>query len=223
VAEHALAAAVESAVAPANESAPARSTEPKAATAAKPINESAGKALSKAGVVAIAGALLGVTAAVEIVKISSRPPAPLPAASSQPSSPAPPAQAPVQAQAQPPAQTKPPAPAQAPKDEAPKDADVKGEIAFQAQPEVPPAIAGKIQGHIRVSVRVQVDTEGNVAQATIDTSGPSQYFAKQALNAARKWKFRPAWIGGRTAASEWILHFQFGPDQTTVQAVEESP
>ncbi len=178
------------------------------AQAAEPIGKSTGKALSKAGVMAIVGALLAVGVALAVLRTSSRHTTPSPAALPQPSSFAPPA-------------PKPQSPAPAVKTL--KGSVVKGEIVFQALPDVPRKIAGTIHGHVRVGVRVQVDPEGNVVQASIDSPGPSRYFADQALHAAQKWKFTPAWVSGRTVASVWILHFQFVPTQTELNAVEKSP
>ena len=96
-------------------------------------------------------------------------------------------------------------------------------MASRVLPNVPEKIAAAIQGHLVVVVRVQVDTQGNVVQASFDYPGTSRYFANQALNAAEKWKFTPAWVGGRTIASVWILEFHFTSAQTDATAVEESP
>ncbi len=74
-----------------------------------------------------------------------------------------------------------------------------------------------------MAIRVQVDPDGHVVQASIDSQGPSRYFADQALHAAEKWKFTPAWVGGRTVASVWVLQFQFASTQTGADAVEKNP
>lgn len=100
---------------------------------------------------------------------------------------------------------------------------VKGEATTRSLPEIPAKVSGAIHGHIKVAIRVQVDSQGNVTQASIDSTGPSHYFADQALRAAQKWKFTPAWIGGRMVPSTWLLHFQFGQAGTETSAQEESP
>jgi TonB family protein len=116
-----------------------------------------------------------------------------------------------------------PAPIPAPAAEPPKGGVVKGSVAHQALPDIPREIIGAIQGHVKVSVRVEVDPEGNVSQASIDSPGPSRYFANQALHAAQNWKFTPAQVDGRAAVSTWLLQFQFGQSQSAVTAIEESP
>jgi TonB family protein len=99
----------------------------------------------------------------------------------------------------------------------------KGEVASRALPEVPAKIAATVRGHVRVSIRVHADAQGVPTDASIDSAGPSRYFARQALEAAQKWKFTPAWVGGRTVESVWILHFEFSSSQTTASAQEVSP
>jgi TonB family protein len=145
--------------------------------------------------------------------------------------PQPPVPAPTAAPA-PPAATAPspsraptagPAPAPAPAAESSKGGVVKGSVAHQALPDIPTKILDAIQGRVKVSVRVEVDPEGNVSQASIDSPGPSRYFANQALHAAQNWTFTPAQVDGRAAVSTWLLRFQFGQSQSAVTATEESP
>jgi TonB family protein len=100
---------------------------------------------------------------------------------------------------------------------------VKGEVASRATPDVPQPILDTIQGHVRVRIRVQVDSQGKVADAAIDDPGTSRYFAAKALASARNWKFTPAQVGGHSAASAWILHFQFGQTGTTITPIETAP
>jgi TonB family protein len=115
----------------------------------------------------------------------------------------------------------PPSPAPAPQPHT--SAVVKGAVADRAAPSVPQEILNTIQGHVRVRIGVQVDASGNVADASIDSPGPSRYFANRALETARNWKFRPAERDGRAVASQWILEFQFGQDGTTITPTETSP
>jgi TonB family protein len=152
-----------------------------------------------------------------------------------PSSPAPAPQPPVQeplAASAPPAATS-PAPSRAPTAEtepaaapvvqAAKAGVVKGSVAQQDLPDISTKILHTIQGHLQVRIRVEVDPEGNVSQASIDLPGSSPYFANQSLHAAEKWKFTPAQIDGRATASTWLLLFQFDQSQTAVTPSEESP
>jgi TonB family protein len=59
-----------------------------------------------------------------------------------------------------------------------------------------------------------VDAAGNVANAEIDSPGPSRYFADLALKAAWRWEFTPPESGGRSVPSEWLIRFEFSPSGT---------
>jgi TonB family protein len=85
----------------------------------------------------------------------------------------------------------------------------QGSVLQQVQPEVSRGAQNTITGHIKVSVRVEVDGSGNVSQARLVSPGPSKYFANRALEAARRWKFNPPQVNGQPAASEWTLRFEF--------------
>ena len=82
-------------------------------------------------------------------------------------------------------------------------------VVHQVLPDVPRSASNTIHGHVRVGVKVMVDASGNVTHASLESAGPSRYFARLALEAAREWKFTPA-------SSEWILHFAFGRTSTEV-------
>jgi TonB family protein len=62
----------------------------------------------------------------------------------------------------------------------------------QVIPDIPRSALDTIRGTIRVSVRVIVDEQGAVLAATADDAGPSRYFERRALEAAKKWMFAPA-------------------------------
>jgi TonB family protein len=100
---------------------------------------------------------------------------------------------------------------------------VKGGVASQSTPEVPQSVLDTVQGHVRVRVRVEVDSQGKVTDAAIDDAGPSRYFAAKALAAARDWTFTPAQVSGQPAGSTWMLHFSFGRSGATVTPVETNP
>jgi len=85
---------------------------------------------------------------------------------------------------------------------------------------VPAAAAHSIHGEVNVKVRVAVDPSGNVASAEFESEGPSKYFSKLAMDAAQKWKFKPAEANGQAVASAWILQFQFTQDGTDVVPVQ---
>ena len=84
-------------------------------------------------------------------------------------------------------------------------------------PDVPPSARATVIGRVRVSVRVTVDPQGNVANAEFDSPGPSHYFSRLAMEAAQGWKFVPD-LSATTRA--WILQFGFGNDDTVVTPVK---
>ena len=96
----------------------------------------------------------------------------------------------------------------------------QGAVAERVLPDVSVSARNTIQGKIRVSVRVTVNPAGEVTEASLASPGPSKYFANKALEAARRWKFKPAEVDGRSVSSEWILRFQFGRTGTEVVPTE---
>lgn len=59
-------------------------------------------------------------------------------------------------------------------------------------PDVSRGARETIRGTIRVSIRVIVDQQGAVVAASTDEPGPSRYFERLALEAAKQWTFAPA-------------------------------
>jgi len=94
----------------------------------------------------------------------------------------------------------------------------KGAVAQQVMPDVPAKASATIHGTIRVGVQVHVDPSGSVSDASIDSQGPSKYFANLALKAAQSWKFTP-----QTAPSSWQLEFAFRQGGTDVTPSEQTP
>jgi TonB family protein len=99
----------------------------------------------------------------------------------------------------------------------------KGSVLQQVNPEVSQNALNTITGRVKVSVQVEVDSSGNVSEAKLVSAGPSKYFANRALAAARGWKFDPAQVAGRAAASEWMLRFQFAKTSVQVFRAEIKP
>ena len=93
---------------------------------------------------------------------------------------------------------------------------VSGAVAERVQPNISQGARNTIQGKIRVAVRLSVDSAGNVTDAKLTTPGPSKYFANQALQSARKWRFTPPQINGQPTASAWLLKYQFGRGGTEI-------
>jgi len=104
----------------------------------------------------------------------------------------------------------------------PPEAPVRNEIIQRVLPKVPSEASRTIQGRVKVSVRVRVDPSGNVAEAKLDSTGPSKYFAQLALQAARRWKFAPASDIDPGRPREWVLHFEFERAGTKVAPVRRA-
>jgi TonB family protein len=88
-------------------------------------------------------------------------------------------------------------------------------------PDVSKSATNTIQGTLKVRIRVTIDSAGNVANATFESPGPSQYFARKAMEAAQRWKFAPPENG--QALTAWILRFQFKKSGTTVVPSPATP
>ena len=108
----------------------------------------------------------------------------------------------------------------------PAGGPVQGGARQRVLPDVPQSALNTIRGTVRVTVKVAVDPSGNVVEATLDSAGPSKYFARLALEAARQWKFSPARNEGGHVRNEWILEFRFqrtGPEASLTGAPDGGP
>jgi TonB family protein len=121
------------------------------------------------------------------------------------------------------AQTEPPPVSHGPALTRTTNAVVKGAVLEQVLPDVPKSASDTITGTVRVRVKVAVDAAGNVSDATLDSAGPSKYFANLALRAARRWKFKPAQKNDQDIPSEWMLNFGFKNTSNTVSPRELAP
>ena len=99
----------------------------------------------------------------------------------------------------------------------------KGEVLDQVLPEVSQKARDTIQGSVRVSVKVHVDSAGAVSGAELDSAGPSKYFADVALQAARRWAFTPPEVAGKSVESDWLLRFVFTQTDTKVTPTQTAP
>lgn len=91
-------------------------------------------------------------------------------------------------------------------------------VVHEEIPSISASSRSTIRGHVRVSVRVIVDSSGRVVRDNLDNPSSSSYFNRVASEASRKWRFAAADQGSR----EWLLRFEFGRDGTTVRAVPRS-
>jgi TonB family protein len=86
-------------------------------------------------------------------------------------------------------------------------------------PDIPRHARGTIRGHIKIAVRVTVDSSGNVVDEALENPGPSRYFGRLASAAAKKWKFAPA---DDQASRKWLLRFEFTRGGATGYAARAS-
>src|SRR3989440_716875 len=99
----------------------------------------------------------------------------------------------------------------------------RGDVLDEVLPDAPAKARATIRGVVRVSVRVQVDPTGNVAEAALDSAGPIKYFPGLALKAARNWQFASPEIGGLRAPTEWLIRFQFSPSGSKAFPKQTAP
>jgi len=109
------------------------------------------------------------------------------------------------------------------RESAPQGAGAKGAVSQQVLPRVSPSARHTIEGKIKVAVRVDVDPSGSVKDARLVSPGPSKYFARVALEAARDWKFTPPQVQGQAVPSQWILRFGFRRTDTEVVPTQTDP
>ncbi len=83
-------------------------------------------------------------------------------------------------------------------------------------PDVPWSARRTIRGHIKVWVRVILEQDGSVFAAVADRSGPSRYFQRLAIEAAKKWTFPPVDTPSRRVMQ---IRFDFSRDGTTARTV----
>lgn len=118
-----------------------------------------------------------------------------------------------------------PAPTRPPVQQSPQPSGgtVQGEVAKQAMPNVAASANRTIHGKVDVAVRVKVNPSGTVDNAVLESRAQSRYFTAKALEAARKWTFKPAQQDGHAVASVWTLRFRFTRGGAEVHAVPVSP
>lgn len=147
----------------------------------------------------LAPVILGIAAAVVLSWVGIRmfgthravPPPASPAAAANPQTPSPTAQPVAPSPAAPAARTRAP-------DAVP--------VVHAEMPDVPARARQTIRGRIRVSVRAIVNSDGKVDATLAEQPGPSRYFERLAIEAARKWTFPPVAAPARRVA---LLRFEF--------------
>ncbi|HEV3480850.1 MAG TPA: TonB family protein, partial [Candidatus Acidoferrales bacterium] len=91
------------------------------------------------------------------------------------------------------------------------------DVIHRVIPDAPQGALDTIRGTVRVSIRVSVTPAGEVSEVTIDSPGPSKYFAKLAQQAAQQWKFAPG------IATDWILRFEFSATGVKAFSAQAAP
>ncbi|PYV54281.1 MAG: hypothetical protein DMG91_14980 [Acidobacteria bacterium] len=90
-------------------------------------------------------------------------------------------------------------------------------VVRQVLPQISAGARSTVTGRVRVSIRARVDAEGNVMRTSFDSHGPSEYFARKAMEASQEWKF--ARSAGETL---WVIRFGFGRKDTLASATRLS-
>jgi len=96
--------------------------------------------------------------------------------------------------------------------------DAQSGVVQRVMPQVSPSARRTIQGKIKVRVRAGVDAAGNVSSATFESAGPSKYFSRISMEAAREWKFVPAEAAEQSGSREWRIQFAFTRVNTEASA-----
>jgi TonB family protein len=91
-------------------------------------------------------------------------------------------------------------------------------VVQQVLPDVPQKARDTIQGTLRVSVRLHVDPSGSVTDAEFASPGPSKYFARLAMQAAKSWKFIP---NHQDDEREFLVRFDFNNTETKAFVTRE--
>lgn len=99
----------------------------------------------------------------------------------------------------------------------PSDAATSPSALHEVIPDVPWSARRTLRGHIKVWVRVIVDQDGSVSGAFVDRTGPSRYFQRLAIEAAKEWTFPPPVDTPSRRLMQ--VRFDFSRDGTTGHAV----
>jgi TonB family protein len=87
------------------------------------------------------------------------------------------------------------------------------EVSHRVIPEASDRARNTIHGTVRIGVRVQINSDGTVSSADLDSPVASQYFSDLALKAARQWRFVPS------GSSSALLRFDFTNSAATASVI----
>lgn len=99
----------------------------------------------------------------------------------------------------------------------------RGEVLNEVLPKPPQKALNTIHGSFHVIVKVQVDAAGNVVDSSLDSPGPSRYFAGLAEKAAGQWQFSGAEASGHGIPSTWLIRFEFTSAGVHATAQQSTP
>ena len=99
--------------------------------------------------------------------------------------------------------------------------DGRGQVERRVMPAVSSGARSAMARPVLVLIRVTVNRQGSVSDASYVVPGPGNYFARQAQKAAEGWRFKPPVDHGTAEASVWMLKFNFGRGGTEATATEQ--
>ena len=97
-----------------------------------------------------------------------------------------------------------------------RDGRIAVSVTHEDIPSVPAHVRATIHGHVKVTVRVTIDTTGAVVGDSLVRPGPSRYFARLASQSARRWHFEAA---GGAGARQAVIRYDFARSGTTAHVV----
>jgi protein TonB len=100
--------------------------------------------------------------------------------------------------------------------------NTEGLVEKRVIPDVSPGARASMRRPVEVSIRVSVNRDGTVSDASYMSLGPGNYFARLAQRAAKSWTFKPPTRNGDPQRSVWKLRFNFERGKTEATATEES-
>jgi serine/threonine protein kinase len=133
-----------------------------------------------------------------------------------------PEEAPLMATHSAPTQEQPVPPAPSAANHAKLRGRTEGLVEKRVMPNVAPGALAGMRRPVEVSIRVSVNRDGTVSDATYMSLGPGNYFARQAERAALSWKFTPPTWNGDAERSVWVLRFNFERGKTEATATIET-
>ena len=86
---------------------------------------------------------------------------------------------------------------------------IPAEVGEQVLPQVSTSARNSIRGHVRVSVKVAVDASGNVVESTLESPGPSKYFARLAQRSRRALEVFPCTTEGSAGREQMDSAIRF--------------